>query len=84
MKNTSFFSIGFRDLVKGFLVAALTAFVAGLSVTIDDGSLPDLVELKQLGLMGLAAGIAYLTKNFLTNSKDEFAKKEPNKDTYKP
>lgn len=77
MKNSSLFSMSIHDLVKGFIVALLTAFLSGLTITIEDGSLPTLIELKQLALVGLAAGVGYLAKNFLTNSKDQFVKPEP-------
>lgn len=82
MKNASFLKLNFRDLAKGFLVAFLTVVVAGLSVTLDQGFLPTVAELKSLALTGLAAGGAYLLKNLFTNSQDKFLateKKDPNK-----
>lgn len=76
MKKSAIFKLNFKDLFKGFLVAAITVIVAGLYTTISDGSFPDWAELKTLGLAGLAAGVSYLLKNFFTNSSDEFATKE--------
>lgn len=77
MKNTQFFTLGLRDIAKGFLVAMLTAIITGLGTVLQNGTIPTETELKNLVLIGLSAGIAYLGKNLLTNSNDQFLKKEP-------
>lgn len=76
MKNAKLFSMNLRDVLKGFIVAVLTVVITALSTAIADGSLPDLQELKSIGLIGLSAGMAYLVKNFFTNSDDQILKKE--------
>lgn len=83
MKNSALFSVSVRDLVKGFLVAVLTVFLAGITTSLNEGRLPEMPELKNLALMGLASGVAYLCKNFFTNSKDQFVKSEPKDNEYK-
>lgn len=76
MKKTSLFSINWKDLVKGFILAFLTALVTAIGQSITAQSLPTwaqiLVDLK----LALGAGVAYLIKNFLTNSKGQFLAKE--------
>jgi len=72
------FQLAWDDLIKGIVVAAITAFLTALLPTIQAGRLPKLSELGVCGIAGITAGIAYLIKNFLTNSKDQMFKAEPN------
>lgn len=65
------------DLVKGFFVAVVTVVLTAIVPLLQGGAFPTLGQLKTMGLAGLAAGIAYLIKNLLTNSKDELLKPEP-------
>jgi hypothetical protein len=74
--KSSFLNLNTQDLVKGFIVAFLSAALTGLVATLDSGALPSLVELKQAGVVGLTAGLSYLLKNLMTNSQDELLKKE--------
>ena len=58
------FSINWRDIAKGVLVSAvsavLTAIYAALTVV------PFSIDFKQMAIVGLTAGLAYLLKNFVT------------------
>lgn len=74
--KSSFLKLDTQDLVKGFVVAFLSAALTGLVATLDSGALPTLPELKQSIIVGLTAGLSYLLKNLLTNSQDELLKKE--------
>jgi hypothetical protein len=74
--KSSFLRLNTSDLVKGFVVAFLSASLTGIINTLDSGALPLLSELKQAGIVGLTAGLSYLLKNLLTNSEDELMKKE--------
>lgn len=71
MKQSSFFTLGSRDLVNGLVVAFLTSFLTGLVSSLEGGQFPSAQELKSSLLIGLAAGISYLLKNLMTNSKGE-------------
>lgn len=84
MNQSSFFKLNLKDTVKGFLVTVLTVVIAGLITVLDSGKLPDLQQLKALGITGVTAGLAYLCKNVLTNSKDQFAKPEPKQNDVAP
>ena len=80
MKNSAtFLSLGLKDLAKGAIMAILTVIVTGLYTALNavPPSIPDLPTLENLGAAGLVAGAIYLMKNFLTNSNDQFLKKEP-------
>jgi hypothetical protein len=74
--KSSFLKLDTQDLVKGFVVAFLSASLTGLVAILDSGALPTLIELKQAGIVGLTAGLSYLLKNLLTNSQDELLKKD--------
>lgn len=71
------FTLGSSDLVKGLLMAFLGSFVTAIIQVISDGSFPSVAELKAAALVGLSSGLAYFLKNFLTNSSDQFMKKDP-------
>ncbi len=77
MKKAPLFSIEIKDVIKGLIMAGITAIVAGLYKFLDAGTLPStMAEFKPILISGLIAMISYFAKNFLTNSEDKFAKKE--------
>lgn len=77
MKN-ELFIIGKSDLVKGFITAVITAFVSTILQSISDGTLPtEPASLVVIAKYSIAAGVAYVGKNWLTNSQDKFMKPEP-------
>ena len=65
------------DVLKALFTAILTAILSALVPILQSGNFPTGVQLKTIALAGLAAGVAYLVKNMLTNSKDELLKTEP-------
>ena len=67
MQTSSLFSLDFKDLGKGLLVAVGGAVVAAVESSIQAGSLS--FNWKSIGATALAAGIAYLGKNFFTPAK---------------
>ena len=79
-----FLQIGKSDLVKGAIMAALTA-LALAGKTLLSGFLatpiiyPTSTDAIHIGSIGAVAFVSYLVKNFFTNSNDEFMKKEPAK-----
>jgi len=74
--KSAFLKLSQSDLVKGAITAGIAVIGAVLLPALNAGKLPTFADLQQAGIMGLTAGLAYLLKNFLTNSKDEFAKPE--------
>jgi len=73
---SNFLNLNSQDLLKGFIVAFLSAALTGIVTTLDLGVLPTLTELKSAGIVGLTAGISYLLKNLLTNSQGVVLKKD--------
>ncbi|HRH54406.1 MAG TPA: hypothetical protein PLN38_13850 [Chitinophagales bacterium] len=72
------FQIMPKDLIKGFIVAILSVLVTYTGQALEKGTLPMdaatwILQLK----IAVGAGIAYIIKNWLTNSDDKFLKAEP-------
>ncbi len=74
--KSKFLNLDVKDAVNGFIVAFLSAALTGLITTLDSGVLPNVAELKQAGVIGLTAGLSYLLKNLVTNSKGDILKAE--------
>lgn len=70
--KSKFLSLNLKDFYKSIQVAITTSIIPSVMVIIESGRMPLLGELKQIGLVGLAAWVGYLLKNVFTNSKDEF------------
>lgn len=67
MKTSSLYGLNWQDALKGFIVAVITAGLATVEQSISAGIMPNLIQLKTAGLVGLGAGLAYLIKNFFTS-----------------
>jgi hypothetical protein len=68
MKTSNIFSLDLRDAAHGLIVAVGGAVVSTIEVSLNAGSLT--FNWKQIGLTALAAGLAYLGKNFFTPAKN--------------
>jgi hypothetical protein len=64
MQTSSLFSLNFKDLGKGLLVAVGGAVIAAIETSVQAGSLT--FNWKTIGGVALAAGLSYLGKNFFT------------------
>ena len=73
--NSSLFTLGTKDFIKGLILAVLTAVITVLYNTVQAGTL--VIDWKSVSIAALSAALAYFTKNLLTNSQDQFLKKEP-------
>jgi hypothetical protein len=72
--DSQFLTLNSKDFVKGLVVAVITAVITVVYNTIQTGVLA--FDWKAISIAGLSAALAYITKNLLTNSQDEFLKKE--------
>jgi hypothetical protein len=75
--NSSLFTLNSKDWIKGLVVAVLTAVITVVYSTIQTGTL--VLDWKSISIAGISAALAYITKNLLTNSSDQFLTKEVNK-----
>ncbi len=74
--KSQFLRLNLKDVLRGIAITVITAIIAGLAPVLQAGKIPTLAELKIMAIAGISAGIAYLGKNLLTNSADEFGKAE--------
>jgi hypothetical protein len=73
--KSSLFTLNKADFVKGLVIAVLTAVITAVYTTVQTGILT--FDWKSISIAALSAALAYITKNLLTNSNDEFLKKDP-------
>jgi len=67
MQTSSLFSLDFRDLGKGLLVAIGGAVISAAQGSLQTGALT--FNWKAIGGVAIAAGLSYLAKNFFTPAK---------------
>jgi len=76
MNFSALFTLNLRDALNGFLVAFLTAFLSAVVSSLNTGLFPSLVDLKAFAMIGITAGVSYITKNLFTNNSGELLKKD--------
>lgn len=72
--KSSIFTLNKADFLKGLIIAVITAVITILYNTVQVGSLS--FDWKAISTAAASAALAYIMKNLLTNSDDEFLKKE--------
>jgi hypothetical protein len=76
MANAPIGKLNSSDILKGCVVAALSSILNAVVMILGTGALPTLENLRTQAIVGLSAGMAYLVKNLLTNSKDQLLRGE--------
>ena len=76
MERSKFFTLSTRDFLKGLFLVMITAIVTGIYELLTIGAVFDWVALKPILLTSIAAALAYLIKNLLSNSNGEMLTKE--------
>jgi len=66
MKTSNLYSIDYRDILKGLLIAILTPALFLVQQTIETGKLT--FDWQQIGMAAVGGGVAYIIKNFFTAS----------------
>ena len=66
MKTSNLYTLDFKDLLKGLIVAIGSAVVTTIQTSLQSGSLN--FNWQLIGTVALGAGIAYLGKNFFTSA----------------
>lgn len=76
MSKSKFAALNLSDIKKSLQIVAISTVIPAIVVIFNEGRFPIIEDLKTIGLVSFGAWISYLTKNFFTNSKDEFLKDE--------
>ena len=66
MKTSNLYTLDFKDLLKGLIVAIGSAVVTTIQTSLQSGSLD--FNWQLIGTAALGAGIANLGKNFFTSA----------------
>ena len=75
--KSKFFTLDWKDLSRGLLIAFLTAVLTGVINILDNGAVFTWVTLKPVLIAGISAALSYLLKCLATNSQDQMFKREP-------
>jgi len=76
MNLSALFKLNLRDALNGFLIAFLTAFLSAIVSGLNSGIFPALADFKAFALIGITAGVSYITKNLFTNNQGKLLKKD--------
>lgn len=77
MERSKFFTLNWRDALKGLLLAVLSAVITFLYEVFQAGPVTfDKEFLGKVGLIAVSTALAYLLKNLFENSEGDLAKKE--------
>ena len=77
MERSKFLNLNWRDLLKGLLMAVLSAVVTLIYELVQAGPITfDKALLGKVGLIALSTALAYLMKNLFENTEGELAKPE--------
>lgn len=74
MKSSSFLSLSIKDFGKGLLMAVLGAVLGLVYGSVQAGNFT--FDWKSIWQAALAAAVAYVIKNFFTNSSGQFMSTE--------
>lgn len=70
--SSKFLSLNGNDFIKGFVVSVIGGALGAAYSGLSSGS----IGLKEVGTTAALTGIAYLSKNFISNSNGTILKKE--------
>jgi len=76
MNLSALFKLNLRDALNGFLIAFLTAFLSAVVSGLNSGVFPALADFKAFAMIGITAGVSYITKNLFTNNVGQLLKKD--------
>ena len=74
---SKFFKLNKKDFIKSLYMTILSSLLSGAYTITAQGTIPNLSQLKSIGLIALSAGVAYIVKNLFTNSDGTTFSKEP-------
>jgi hypothetical protein len=75
--KSKLFSLDWRDLLNGLLIAFLAALIDGIIKILNTGAVFDWPHLQPVVIAGISAALAYLLKSLSTNSHNQLFTREP-------
>jgi hypothetical protein len=75
--KSKLFTLDYRDIINGILIAFLTALLTGIIDMLQRGAVFDWLSLKPVLIAGISAALSYLLKCLATNSRNQLFTKEP-------
>lgn len=73
MKLSKLFKINLLDLLKGVVIAIISAILGYLYESLSNGKI---IRFKEIGVVSLTSFLAYITNRFFSNSKGQYLKKD--------
>jgi hypothetical protein len=77
MMKSKLFTLHWRDLLNGLIVAFLTVLLTRIIEILGSGAIFDWIHIKPVLIAGISAACAYLLKNLSTNSRNQLFTKAP-------
>jgi hypothetical protein len=74
--RSKFLRLNTRDFIRGLIVVVICTFITGVYQLLANGFTVNWLTIKPVVIAAVGAGISYLTKNLLSNSKGDFMKSE--------
>jgi hypothetical protein len=72
--KSSLFNLNTKDFVKGLFVAVFTSVITIVYTSVQAGAFE--FDGKTIATTALTSALAYIMKNFVTNSEDQLLKKD--------
>lgn len=73
MKLSKLFNINLLDLLKGIVIAIISAILRYLYESLSNGKI---IRFREIGVVSLTSFLAYITNRFFSNSKGQYLKKD--------
>jgi hypothetical protein len=74
--KSKFLRLSARDFIQGLIVAIICALLTGFYQLLASGGEINWMTIRPVIIAAIGAGVSYLTKNLLTNSKGQFMRSE--------
>ncbi|MCE5347714.1 MAG: hypothetical protein LLG13_15715 [Bacteroidales bacterium] len=74
--RSKFLRLNTHDFIKGMILAAICTFITGFYQLIASGGVINWLTVRPVVIAAVGSAVSYLTKNLLTNSKDDFMQRE--------
>lgn len=74
--RSRFLKLNLHDIIQGLIISVICSLITGLYQLIANGGVLNWSTMKPVIIAAIGAGVSYLTKNLLSNSKGQFLRSE--------